>query len=153
MPTLLDYLGVFRIQHWSLTLPYGSPNLPDKMDFWAFLCLSLKFSLFFSSQNLIFFYSLYGSWDLFVFLINFSHWQRLFRLYNLIVCISCNTSYNVLSHSDGVGEGVAGGWHLGTIKRASRFKISRGWHLWKWEGGGGMFQYFLKTAYLQEKKD
>ena len=29
MQTLPDYLGVFRIQTKSPTLPYGSPNLPD----------------------------------------------------------------------------------------------------------------------------
>ena len=54
MPTLLDYPGVSRIRHWSPALLHGSPNLPYKMDFWAFLCFSLKFNPFFS-QNLNFF--------------------------------------------------------------------------------------------------
>ena len=33
MPTLPDNPGVSRIQNESPGLPYGSPNLPDKIDF------------------------------------------------------------------------------------------------------------------------
>ena len=55
MPTLLDYPGVSRIWHWSPALLHGSPNLPDKMDFWAFLCFSLKFSPFFFSKFELFY--------------------------------------------------------------------------------------------------
>ena len=55
MPTLLDYPGVSQIRHWSPALPHGSPNLPDKMDFWAFLCFSLKFSPFFFSKFELFY--------------------------------------------------------------------------------------------------
>ena len=50
MPTLPDYPGVSRIWHWSPALSYRSPNLPDKMDFWVFLCFSLKLKPFFSSR-------------------------------------------------------------------------------------------------------
>ena len=56
MPTLPDYAGVSRIRHQSPGLPYGSLYLPDKIIFWAFLCLSLKFSPFLA-QNLNFSYS------------------------------------------------------------------------------------------------
>ena len=37
-----------RIRHRSSAFPYSSPNLPDKIIFWAFLCFSLRFSPFFS---------------------------------------------------------------------------------------------------------
>ena len=51
MPTLPDYLqGVSWILHWSPAPPYGSPTLLDKMDLWAFMRLSLKFSPFFFSK-------------------------------------------------------------------------------------------------------
>ena len=133
----------------SHSLPYGSPNLLDKMDFWAFLCLSLKFSQFYFFSNFFFIHcTVPGTFLHF----SFSHWQRLFCLYNLIVCISYKTSYNVLSHSGGIREGVAGGWHLGTIKRASRFKISRGWHLWKWGGGGGECSSIFYKQHTCRKK-
>ena len=56
MPTLPDYPGVSRIRHQSTGLLYGSLYLPDKIIFWAFLCLSLKFSPFLA-QNLNFSYS------------------------------------------------------------------------------------------------
>ena len=44
MPTLPDYPGVPRIWHQYLGLPHRSSYLPDKIIFWAFLCLSLRFS-------------------------------------------------------------------------------------------------------------
>ena len=47
------------IRHQSPGLPYGSPYLPDKIIFWAFLCLSLKLSPFLA-QNLNFSYSNYS---------------------------------------------------------------------------------------------
>ena len=53
-----------RIQHQSPALPYGSPYLPDKIIFWAFLCLDFKFSSFLV-QNLNFSYSQYGFWGTF----------------------------------------------------------------------------------------
>ena len=56
MPTLPYYPGVSRIQHQSPCLPYGSPYLPDKIIFRAFLCLSLRFSPFLV-QNLNFSYT------------------------------------------------------------------------------------------------
>ena len=55
MPTLPDYPGVSRIRHWSPALPYGSPNLSDKMAFLAFLCCSLKFSPIFPLKIRTFF--------------------------------------------------------------------------------------------------
>ena len=89
-----------RIRHRSPALPYRSPYLPDKIIFWAFLCLGLKFSPFLA-QNVNFSYSQYGFW---AFLHVFSHWQRLFLgwkrwLRFLIVRTSCKTSFDVLSHS------------------------------------------------------
>ena len=36
MSTLPDYPGVSRIEGESPGLPYGSHNLPDKIDFWLF---------------------------------------------------------------------------------------------------------------------
>ena len=56
MPTLPYYPGVSRIRHQSPCLPYGSPYLPDKIIFRAFLCLSLRFSPFLA-QNLNFSYT------------------------------------------------------------------------------------------------
>ena len=53
MPTLPDYTLVSRIRHRSPALPYGSPYLPNKIIFCAFLCLGLKVSPFLA-QNVIF---------------------------------------------------------------------------------------------------
>ena len=101
MPTLPDYPGVSQIRHRSPALPYRWPYLPDKIVFWAFLCLSLRFGPFLA-QNLKFSYSQYGEVSGAFFQV-FSHWQRLFLalkwLRILIVCSSCKTSFNVLSHS------------------------------------------------------
>lgn len=72
---------------------------------------------------------MYSSWDLFAFLI-LIWWLGQF--------------------GGGVGEGVAGGWHSGTIKRASRFKISWGWHLWN--GGGGDVTVFFTNSILTCRK-
>ena len=81
-------------------LPYRSPYLPDKIIFWAFLCLGLKLSPFLA-ENVNFSYSQYGFW---AFLHVFNHWQRLFLAWKqwlrfLIVRTSCKTSFIVLSHS------------------------------------------------------
>ena len=86
-----------RIRHRSPALLYGPPYLQDKITFWAFLCLGLKFSSFLA-QNVKFSHSQYG------FLHVFSQWQRLFLalkrwLRFLIVGTSCKTSFNILSHS------------------------------------------------------
>ena len=57
MPTLPDYPGVSRIRQQSPGLPYGSPNLPDKIELWAFLRFNLEFIPFspnIFSQNLNF---------------------------------------------------------------------------------------------------
>ena len=128
-----DYPGVFRIWHRSPALPYGSPYLLDKIIFWAFLCLSLRFSPFLA-QHANFSYSQLAVSG--AFLDIFIHWQRLFLaskwcLQILIVCNSCKTSNNVLSHSHwGLGQSVGGWGHWnpggggavgGEKKRASRF--------------------------------
>ena len=122
MPTLPDTTPISRS-------PVRSPYLPDKIIFWAFLCLGLKFSPFLA-QNVNFSYSQYGFW---AFLHVFSHWQRLSLgwkrwLRFLIVRTSCKTSFDVLSHSQ---------WEE---KRVFRFYISIGWHLCDYvevPGGGG----------------
>ena len=70
MPTLPDYPWVSRIRHRSPALPYRSPYLPDKIIFWAFLCLGLKFSPFLAQNVNLFAVRFLGH--------VFSHWQRLF---------------------------------------------------------------------------
>ena len=62
--TLLHYLGVSGIWRQSPALPYGSPYLPDKIIFLAFLCLSLRFSPYLA-QNLNFSHSQYCLWGIF----------------------------------------------------------------------------------------
>ena len=117
MPTvdLPDYPGVSQIRHQSPGLPYGWPHLPDKIIFWAFLCLSLTFSpLLAQNVNFSFSKSQVRSTVSGALLHLFSHWQRLFlaskRLSRiLIVCTSCKISYNVLSHSH-IYRGGVGGW-------------------------------------------
>ena len=106
---LFQTCQVSRIRHRSPSLPYRSPYLPDKIIFWAFLCLSLEHFL---TQNVNFSYSHYGFWGI---LHLFSHWQRLFLaskqrgLGILIVCTLCKTSYNALNHSHwGLGQFVGG---------------------------------------------
>ena len=47
LPTLPVFPGVSKFFIKSPGLPVRAPNLADKMDFWAFLCFSLKFSPFF----------------------------------------------------------------------------------------------------------
>ena len=44
-----------QIRHQSRALPYGSPYLPHKIIFWAFLCLSLWFSPFSSKLEFLLF--------------------------------------------------------------------------------------------------
>ena len=73
MPTLPDYTWVSRIRHRSPALPYGSPYLPNKIIFCAFLYLGLKVSPFLA-QNVIFFIRSTVSG---AFLHVFSHRQRL----------------------------------------------------------------------------
>ena len=66
MPTLQNYPGVSQIliQHGSPALLYGSPYLSDKIIFWAFRCIRLRFSPFLA-QNLNFSYLQYGFWEIF----------------------------------------------------------------------------------------
>ena len=45
-------------------LPYGSPNLPDKIALWAFLCFTLEF-IPFSPKIWIVFDSKFGFWGIF----------------------------------------------------------------------------------------
>ena len=88
--TLPDYRGVCRIRHRSQALPYGSPYLPDKIIFSAFLYLSwdLKTCIIFICTTVSR-----------AFLHVFSHCQRFSGLRIVLVCTSCKTSHNVLSHS------------------------------------------------------
>ena len=69
MPTLPDYPWVSRIRHRSPALPYRPPYLPDKIIFWAFLCLGLKLSPFLAQNVNLFAVRFLGH--------VFSHWQRL----------------------------------------------------------------------------
>ena len=65
---------LYRTAHRSPALPFGSPNLLHKMDFWAFLCLGLKFSSFFFHNSNFIHCTISRT-----FLPIFSLWQRLFR--------------------------------------------------------------------------
>ena len=65
MPTLPDYPGVSQIRHRSPALPYRSPNLPDKIIFWAFVCLSLSFSPLLAQNLNKFSYLQYDFWGIF----------------------------------------------------------------------------------------
>ena len=64
MPTLPNYPGVSRIRQQSPGLPYGSPNLPDKIELLAFLCFNLEF-IPFSPKIRIFYDSKFGFWVIF----------------------------------------------------------------------------------------
>ena len=55
LPTLPVFPGVSKFFIKSPGLPVRAPNLQDKMDFWAFLCFSLKFSPFFHKIQLFVF--------------------------------------------------------------------------------------------------
>ena len=110
MPTLLDYLGVSRIRHWSPALLCGSPYLPDKSSLKLFCALVLDVAHFFLKTWIFLACSTVSG----AFLHVFSQWQRLFlastRWFRiLIVCTSCKTAYNVLSHSYwGLGQFCGG---------------------------------------------
>ena len=86
----------------------------------------MRFSPFLA-QNLNFSYSQYGFRGIFA--------RIKTMVSNFEVCTSCKESYNVLSHSHwgldqffgaGVGEGGGGSSEKKTV---SRFKVSRGWHI------------------------
>ena len=141
MPTLPCYPGVSRIRHQSPGLLYGSPRLLDKIIFRVFLCLSLRFSPFLA-QNLNFPYSQYGFWGIFAPIQSLIMTKIISGIKMispiLIVCTSCKTSYNVLSHAH-----IYQGWGgvVGLIKfperggggsgkeRGPRFKFPTGWRL------------------------
>ena len=110
MPTLPDYPGVSRIRQQSPGLQYGSPNLPDKIELWAFLCFNLEF-IPFSPKIRIFYDSKFGFWGIFA---RISSLTKSWKLI-VMVCNSCKTSYNVLSRL-GTGTNCAygggGGWSL-----------------------------------------
>ena len=80
------------------------------MEFWAFLCFSLKFSPFFHKiQTFCIHCTVSGT-----FLHMFSQWQRFCSSLQwwkriLIPCTSCKMSYNVLRQFVGAGGG-GGGW-------------------------------------------
>lgn len=95
IPTLLDYPGVSQIRHRCPALAYGSPNLTDKI--MCYSVFSLKFISFFLRILLI--HRTASGAFLHVF-----DWQRLFCHLQywkqiLMVCNSCQTSHNFLSHS------------------------------------------------------
>ena len=78
LPTLPVFPGVSKFFIKSPGFPVTAPNLLDKMDFWAFLCFSLKFSPFFHKiRTFCILYTVSGT-----FLHLFSQWQRLVRHYN-----------------------------------------------------------------------
>ena len=60
---LFQTCQVSRIRHRSPSLPYRSPYLPDKIIFWAFLCLVWNLEHFLT-QNVNFSYSHYGFWGI-----------------------------------------------------------------------------------------
>ena len=114
MPTLPNYPGVSRIRQQSPGLPYGSPNLPDKIELWAFLCFNLEF-IPFSPKIRIFYDSKFGFWGIFT---RISSLTKSWKLI-VMVCNSSKTSYNVLSRL-GTGLNCAYGgrrgvdrWYLG----------------------------------------
>ena len=78
LPTLPVFRGVSKFFIKSPDLPGRAPNLPDKMDFWAFLCFSLKFSPFFHKLRTFLIHCTVSG----TFLHMFSQWQRLVRHYN-----------------------------------------------------------------------
>ena len=78
LPTLPVFLGVSKFFIKSPDLLVRAPNLPDKMDFWASLCFSLKFSPFFHKILTFFIHCTVSG----TFLHMFSQWQRLVRHYN-----------------------------------------------------------------------
>ena len=128
LPTLLVFPGVSKFFIKSPDLPVRAPNLPHKMDFWAFLCFSLKFSPFFHKIRTFFIHCTVSG----TFLHMFSQWQRLVHHYNdesafLIPCTSCKTSYNVLRQFVCLRRGGGGEWgcwccwHSGLGERVSRF--------------------------------
>ena len=99
------------------TPAYRSPNL-----FWAFLCFGLELSPFFPKISLI-----HGTWYI---LHVFCHWQKYlyFVKWILMVCTSCKTSYNVLSHTHafiwGLGQlCLSGGWGGGVMQKRETLHI------------------------------
>ena len=96
---------------------YRSPNL-----FWAFLCFGLELSPFFPKISLI-----HGTWYI---LHVFCHWQKYlyFVLWILMICPSCKTSYNVLSHTHAfiweLGQlCLSGGWGGGVMQKRETLHI------------------------------
>ena len=75
LPTLPVFTGVSKFFIKYPGLPVRAPNLPDKMDFWAFLCFSLKFSPFFHKIRTSFIHCTVSGTVLHM----FSQWQRLVR--------------------------------------------------------------------------
>ena len=107
LPTLPVFLGVSKFFIKSPDLPVRAPNLPDKMDFWTFLCFSLKFSPFFHKIRTFFIHCTVSG----TFLHMFSQWQRLVRHYNderfwSHVRHVRRHNYNVLRQFVGAGWGV-----------------------------------------------
>ena len=95
IPTLLDYLGVSQIRHRCPALAYGSPNLTDKI--MCYSVFSLKFISFFLRIFLIHRTASGAFLHVFDCQRLFCHLQ--YRKQILMVCNSCETSHNFLSHS------------------------------------------------------
>ena len=81
MPTLLD-------QQQSPGFPYGSPNLPDKIKLWAFLCSNLEF-IPFSPKIRIFFDSKFSFWGIFACISSLA--KSYFAI--TIIKVNCNGLY------------------------------------------------------------
>ena len=122
---LIHTCQLSRIRQQSPGLPYGSPNLPDKISFWAFLCFTLEF-IPFSPKIRIAFDSKFGFWGILEGITSLTkiisplHPQK----WIVMICNSCKTSYNVLSR---LGSGSNCAYGAGGNRRVDR---------WYWGGGG-----------------
>ena len=76
--------------HKCSSLLYRSPNRPDKIEFWAFLCFSLEFSPF-SSKIILFI----NFCDHYMTPVTVNAILQVLKRQILIVCTSCKTLYNV----------------------------------------------------------
>lgn len=105
------------------TSPRYNANLSlscmDKMDFWAFLCFSFKYSpSFFFHFYCFFIHCTVSGTFLHIFITNKDYFVIAMIKVNLIAFSSCKTSYNVLSQGSWVnlwagGWGWWGCWHSG----------------------------------------
>ena len=102
MPTLLDYPGISQIQHQSARLLDGSPNLPNKMGSWSYelFCASVwKLSHFLPKFNFFFPFIFRFLAHFCTYFITDKDYFAITIINRILVCTTCKTSYNVLSHS------------------------------------------------------